>query len=185
VGGGGACTTTKFGPRAPCSIFMDHKGTFSRRSGDEGTPSSTGKAPYLRPGCVVCGKETKNRCTACDLVRYCSKECQKQHWPVHKQTCPCGPTASRQRRTACERSPQPPDHDQWCCYYYGTCVARASIVICTMLSTGQSTSRLAHRPTAGRRRRPACERTSPQPPDHDRWCCYCNLYNVNRRFYAV
>ena len=76
-------------PSLDPDLIMDHKGTFSRRSGDEeDTPSSTGKAPYLPPGCVVCGKETKSRCTACWLVRYCSKECQKQHWPVHKQTCP-------------------------------------------------------------------------------------------------
>ena len=64
---------------------MEHyKGTFSRKGGDPPPP----KAPYLTPGgCVVCGKETEDRCTACNLVRYCSKECQKQHWPVHKQTC--------------------------------------------------------------------------------------------------
>ena len=26
-------------------------------------------------------------CTACELVRYCSVECQKNHWPHHKRAC--------------------------------------------------------------------------------------------------
>ena len=26
-------------------------------------------------------------CKACKLVRYCSKECQRSHWPTHKRDC--------------------------------------------------------------------------------------------------
>jgi hypothetical protein len=26
-------------------------------------------------------------CAACRLAKYCSKECQVQHWPKHKEEC--------------------------------------------------------------------------------------------------
>ncbi|KAF8891945.1 hypothetical protein CPB84DRAFT_1783894 [Gymnopilus junonius] len=34
-----------------------------------------------------CDKEGKMACTACKLVSYCSKECQREHWRHHKQDC--------------------------------------------------------------------------------------------------
>ena len=42
--------------------------------------------------CASCGiaeiDEIKlNTCTACQLVRYCSVECQKKHKPQHKRAC--------------------------------------------------------------------------------------------------
>ncbi|BGO97526.1 hypothetical protein NBRC10513v2_001517 [Rhodotorula toruloides] len=48
------------------------------------TSESTGK-------CLVCGTETKNRCSACvkagiDLF-FCSPEHQKFVWPVHRYFC--------------------------------------------------------------------------------------------------
>jgi len=27
------------------------------------------------------------KCSRCKLVRYCSAECQKNHWPKHKLVC--------------------------------------------------------------------------------------------------
>ena len=33
-----------------------------------------------------CGKPFA-RCSGCQLVRYCSKDCQKQHWKEHKALC--------------------------------------------------------------------------------------------------
>lgn len=43
-------------------------------------------------GCGECGKEGKGgkalmRCARCYRVEYCSKECQKLHWKVHKRIC--------------------------------------------------------------------------------------------------
>jgi ankyrin repeat protein len=59
-------------------------------------------ARYLRSHgaehlCVGCGRigESEGKeesadlkmCSRCRWVRYCSKECQKEHWPVHRPDC--------------------------------------------------------------------------------------------------
>jgi hypothetical protein len=37
-------------------------------------------------GCQKYALEIK-LCTACKQARYCSKECQREHWPAHKEEC--------------------------------------------------------------------------------------------------
>ena len=42
--------------------------------------------------CSWCGEEERmlcefQKCARCKLVVYCSKACQKRHWPTHKATC--------------------------------------------------------------------------------------------------
>ena len=42
--------------------------------------------------CHRSGQETVppiqlKQCSACKLAKYCSQNCQKQHWPTHKRTC--------------------------------------------------------------------------------------------------
>ena len=38
--------------------------------------------------CPVCNKVAENKCTACKLIFYCNKECQKKHWKGgHKFEC--------------------------------------------------------------------------------------------------
>lgn len=34
-----------------------------------------------------CGAGSLKLCQGCRLVRYCSKECQRRDWPVHKAFC--------------------------------------------------------------------------------------------------
>lgn len=43
--------------------------------------------------CAACRKasspdEKFMRCSSCRVVRYCSPQCQREHWPTHKRTCP-------------------------------------------------------------------------------------------------
>ncbi|KAK7613500.1 hypothetical protein JOL62DRAFT_380207 [Phyllosticta paracitricarpa] len=37
--------------------------------------------------CAICGKEKTQECARCHGVRYCSKECQKADWALHKLLC--------------------------------------------------------------------------------------------------
>lgn len=39
--------------------------------------------------CIVCAGVFSKlmKCNRCGKVRYCSRECQKKHWPKHKQEC--------------------------------------------------------------------------------------------------
>ncbi len=39
--------------------------------------------------CAACGKpgKTLSVCGACRNMRYCGRECQRKHWPVHKKSC--------------------------------------------------------------------------------------------------
>ncbi|KZS94840.1 hypothetical protein SISNIDRAFT_33316 [Sistotremastrum niveocremeum HHB9708] len=37
--------------------------------------------------CNVCGRKALKHCAVCELVVYCSKDCQKQAWPSHKTQC--------------------------------------------------------------------------------------------------
>lgn len=39
--------------------------------------------------CAYCTEVTpsKKRCSRCNLVHYCSRVCQKQHWSLHKKAC--------------------------------------------------------------------------------------------------
>lgn len=53
----------------------------NKRSGD--------KAPRVEKKCDNCGKDDlglKN-CAKCRVARYCSVECQRAAWPIHKKTC--------------------------------------------------------------------------------------------------
>ena len=40
--------------------------------------------------CASCGKEggdSLKACTACKMVKYCNRECQVAHRPLHKKAC--------------------------------------------------------------------------------------------------
>lgn len=42
---------------------------------------------FLNCYCAICGIAASNKCAACSLVVYCSKEHQKAHWKKHKNEC--------------------------------------------------------------------------------------------------
>jgi hypothetical protein len=37
--------------------------------------------------CAVCDKDASSRCSRCQGVRYCSTQCQREHWATHKEIC--------------------------------------------------------------------------------------------------
>ena len=37
--------------------------------------------------CFVCLQPSRLKCSRCDVVQYCGKECQKKDWKVHKHNC--------------------------------------------------------------------------------------------------
>ncbi|CAH1257949.1 TDRD1 [Branchiostoma lanceolatum] len=52
------------------------------------SPQKTGASSDEHPAlpCLLCGQHGKSRCGRCKKP-YCSKECQKKHWPEHRSHC--------------------------------------------------------------------------------------------------
>ena len=47
----------------------------------------------------IANKEPYKKCAKCKRAVYCSKECQKKHWPVHKTVCKSAPKESCSKKT--------------------------------------------------------------------------------------
>ncbi|KAG2438591.1 hypothetical protein HXX76_005141 [Chlamydomonas incerta] len=50
--------------------------------------------------CQCCDKQAQFRCGKCKSARYCSRECQKDHWAHHKVQCAALAAAARQAAAA-------------------------------------------------------------------------------------
>lgn len=55
-----------------------------RRLGDRGILPVAERVGFL---CVACGRDAPKKCARCNVARYCGRECQQQHWTVHKSVC--------------------------------------------------------------------------------------------------
>lgn len=60
--------------------------------------------------CVQCDKGSHdhslfNRCGACKTSRYCSRECQAEHWPQHKAICMAIQELERQKEVEDDNIP--------------------------------------------------------------------------------
>eukprot|EP00808_Paulinella_micropora_P018860 g20361.t1 len=55
----------------------------------DSSPQTSGTAQPMCKQCGAAGSTDKalSRCAACQLVSYCSRECQKVDWPQHKAAC--------------------------------------------------------------------------------------------------
>jgi hypothetical protein len=57
---------------------------------DDGKELSLKAECVARPGCAAAGctsEEASSLCARCQAVRYCSRECQRTDWRVHKPAC--------------------------------------------------------------------------------------------------
>ncbi|KAH8175445.1 MYND finger domain-containing protein [Sarocladium implicatum] len=41
----------------------------------------------IKPTCLICKKSNAACCSRCNSSAYCSPECQKEDWPIHKLLC--------------------------------------------------------------------------------------------------
>ena len=48
---------------------------------------------------AIANKEDFKKCAKCRSAAYCSKDCQKKHWPVHKTVCKSAPKESCSQKT--------------------------------------------------------------------------------------
>ena len=39
--------------------------------------------------CAICQIKADKKCTGCNEVAYCGRECQKKHWSTHRKECKC------------------------------------------------------------------------------------------------
>lgn len=62
---------------------------------EESAETTTKKKPRRR--CANCGEKASvmKKCADCGTVKYCSRECQKQHWKVHKVNCKMSTSTSK------------------------------------------------------------------------------------------
>lgn len=68
-----------YAKRIPCHCLENMK-----QAAKEATPEKVGD-------CRACGKTQRDaellNCSACGVIKYCSKECQVKDWPSHKEKC--------------------------------------------------------------------------------------------------
>lgn len=51
------------------------------------TSSSSAGADLSTAGCLLCGKESTLHCGGCGQGPFCGRECAKENWKTHKNTC--------------------------------------------------------------------------------------------------
>ncbi|KAF9475955.1 hypothetical protein BDN70DRAFT_996036 [Pholiota conissans] len=69
-------------------VHPDRKAVF-REDAPPKSMVKEGRKEAIR-ACTKCGKADENgvkKCAKCGLTFYCSEECQREHWPIHKPNC--------------------------------------------------------------------------------------------------
>lgn len=71
------------------SNMNDADGSCDDNLNNEVSSMNIGNNSKSRKNCLRCLKEVEgsSRCSQCRTAIYCNRECQQQHWPVHKNIC--------------------------------------------------------------------------------------------------
>jgi hypothetical protein len=81
--------------------------SFDARTGRYAVSLEDGKELSLkaecvaRVGCAAAGcasEEASSMCSRCQVVRYCSRECQRTDWKAHKPVCVHGDTSANKHK---------------------------------------------------------------------------------------
>ncbi len=70
-------------------LYPFSKIEFETKNVNAGLHYDLTKILQFKKNCCVCGHDAKQICSMCNLSKYCSSECQKLHWVVHKFSCLC------------------------------------------------------------------------------------------------
>ncbi|XP_076045904.1 uncharacterized protein LOC143028137 isoform X2 [Oratosquilla oratoria] len=80
------CSSSENVPATECSTAKSSSDcTGGTQSNKESEGSKTSNSTHGE--CFVCGNQTDTRCTGCKLVFYCSRDCQRDNWKLHKDVC--------------------------------------------------------------------------------------------------
>jgi hypothetical protein len=69
----------------PCHMQQQYRDAYEERVALTKITNEKGKT--VKMNCMICSKETANRCGGCNMVLFCSSEHQKKAWPTHKVDC--------------------------------------------------------------------------------------------------
>lgn len=58
-----------------------------RMEGDDLDTKATSDTPHPISLCGECNASATKKCSKCQKVYYCSRDCQVKHWPMHKENC--------------------------------------------------------------------------------------------------
>lgn len=86
----GAMVTSSLAEGAPApGSPAGSAGAGGEGRGEGGGKEEEAEAAAVTPSsrCYECGKKSKLRCSKCKQVKYCSTECQRAHWAVHRKEC--------------------------------------------------------------------------------------------------
>jgi tetratricopeptide (TPR) repeat protein len=106
------------------------------------------------PPCAFCGGVSFETCSGCGYTHYCSRDCQKKHWSVHKIPCRTSPIYIVNQQVAAEKKKLAEEEQ--------TLGVDNQVTLCTVLRIGhllREQGKLKEAEGSYRRTLEGCERT--------------------------